>query len=48
MSVRALSIAAFIVLGLAYAALPGVVNTEAIRRGMLGGFNPLCSCRWER
>ena len=34
------SIAAFIVLGLTYAALPGVVNTEAIRRGMLGGFKP--------
>ncbi len=32
------SLAAFIVLGVAYAALPGVVNTEAIRRGMHGGF----------
>jgi threonine/homoserine/homoserine lactone efflux protein len=32
------SLAAFIVLGVAYAALPGVVNAEAIRRGMHGGF----------
>jgi threonine/homoserine/homoserine lactone efflux protein len=32
------SLVAFVVLGVAYAALPGVVNTEAIRRGMHGGF----------
>jgi threonine/homoserine/homoserine lactone efflux protein len=34
------SLIAFVVLGIAYAALPGVVNTEAFRRGMRGGFKP--------
>ena len=33
-----LSVAAVLALGVAYAALPGVVNTEALRRGMRGGF----------
>jgi hypothetical protein len=27
-------------LGLAYAATPGVVNTECLRRGITGGFRP--------
>ncbi len=29
-----------ILLGLAYSALPGAVNTEALRRGLAGGFRP--------
>ena len=32
------SLVAAVGLGIAYAALPGVVNTEAVRRGMRGGF----------
>ena len=27
-------------LGLAYSAVPGAVNTEALRRGVAGGFRP--------
>ncbi|HEY8446901.1 MAG TPA: LysE family transporter [Thermomicrobiales bacterium] len=33
-------VASAIGLGLAYAALPGVVNAEALRRGVAGGFRP--------
>ncbi len=29
-----------VVLGIAYAAVPGAVNTEALRRGVAGGFRP--------
>lgn len=29
-----------VVLGIAYAAVPGAVNAEALRRGMTGGFRP--------
>jgi chemosensory pili system protein ChpE len=34
------SLAAAVTLGVAYAALPGVVNTEAFRRGIRAGFGP--------
>jgi chemosensory pili system protein ChpE len=34
------SLAAAVILGVAYAALPGVVNTEAFRRGIRAGFGP--------
>src|SRR6478735_8560765 len=29
-----------VTLGLAYSAVPGAVNTEALRRGLAGGFRP--------
>jgi chemosensory pili system protein ChpE len=34
------SLMAAVILGVAYAALPGVVNTEAFRRGIRSGFGP--------
>ena len=33
-------VATGIMLGLAYSAVPGAVNTEALRRGLAGGFRP--------
>jgi threonine/homoserine/homoserine lactone efflux protein len=38
-----LALFAPLLLGIAYAALPGVVNTEALRRGMRAGFAPAAS-----